>query len=196
LSDEWHPARVATQRKEKVIVKKRILILVLLLVSGVWLAGIAFVQTTTISNPKAASVGLSELSKKLKRGKTFNVEVQVDLAGVNAPDGHASTLGSYVIPISFDRNALEFISAGGGDSAAFAPTSTTNAQTANANGVVTLVGAQTTSDAMMGTIGVASLSFRVIAAQKGNTILSINSELDSPGLSLASTAAATMTNNP
>jgi len=179
--------------------KKRIIIALLSIACALSLLGVVFVQTEPIDNPIAGVVSLDGPSKKIKRGKTFTAQVRVDLTGVKAPgSSQLATLGSYVIPIAFDRAALEFVSAGGGDSLEFAsaPQGVTSAQTANTNGVVTLVGAQTGFDGVKGTVGVASVSFRVIATNKGRTTIEFNPELAAPGLSLASTARSTTTSEP
>jgi len=61
----------------------------------------------------------------------YTAQVKVDLTGVTAPGANQpAAIGSYVVPITFDRTALEFVSVAGGDSAPFAsgPTSATNQQ--------------------------------------------------------------------
>src|SRR3989442_946247 len=67
------------------------------------------------------TVSLEAAAKKLKRGRTYDFQVRVDLTAVNAPGANQpAAIGSYVVPISFDRSALEYVSASGGDTSAFA----------------------------------------------------------------------------
>src|SRR5262249_15259993 len=87
--------------------------------------------------PSVATVAVEFPAKKLKRGKMYTAQVKVDLTGVTAPGANQpAAIGSYVVPITFDRTALEFVSVAGGDSApsASGPTSATNPAAANAPG--------------------------------------------------------------
>jgi len=139
--------------------------------------------------PSAATVDVEFPAKKLKRGKMYTAQVKVDLTAVTAPGtNQPAAIGSYVVPITFDRTALEFVSVAGGDSAPFAsgPTSATNPAAANAAAMVTVAGAQTTSDSTTGAVFVAGLTFKVIAGDSGSTALGVNPQLAAPGLSLAS----------
>ena len=166
--------------------KRKILNLLLLVGCGVLLAGVAFLQIAPQNTPATVSL---QGPTQVRIGDTFTLFVRVDLTGVTTPGSNQpAALGSYVIPISFDRSLLEFVSAGGGETPAFAagPASVTNALTANARGVLTLVGAQTASDAVTGVVGAASVRLRVIATQAGSTTVSVHPALAAPGLSLAS----------
>ena len=166
--------------------KKRSIPILLIVTAVVLVVKAVFVQTTSITPLKTAIVSL-EAPNKLKRGKPASFQVKVDLSGVTTPTGNQpATLASYVIPIRFDPSALEFVSATSGDSSTLTPARVTTAQIANANGLVTIVGTQTGSEAPTGVVSIASLEFRVVASQKGKTTVEINPELAAPGLSLCS----------
>jgi hypothetical protein len=180
--------------------RKRSLSLVIMISLGVLLTGRAFQirpgETLAPNNPAKVSL---EVPAKAKRGKTVTLQVIVDMTGVTSPGtSQPAALGSYVIPISFDRSLFEFVSAGGGETAAFGsgPASITNAQSANVSGVVTLLGSQTASDTTTGVVRVANVTFRVVAEKKGKSTLSVNAELGTPGLSLASPTGSAMPSAP
>jgi hypothetical protein len=171
--------------------KRRILYLVAFLACAVALAGVVMqARSVEIPAPMAAATVSVEIdAAKLKRNKTYTAQIKVDLTGVTAPGtNQPAAIGCYVIPIIFDRSALEFVSVSGGESAPFAsgPITATNPAAANAVGMVAVVGSQTSSDSTTGTQAIAGVTFKVIATDSGRTSISIGPELAAPGLSLAS----------
>jgi hypothetical protein len=152
---------------------------------------VAFVQTPAITESKQATITINGPAK-LKRRRAAQFRISVDLTGVTEPGtSQPAVLGSYVIPIIFDRTALQFVSASGGDNPSFStgPSSATNAAGANTSGLVTLVGSQTTTNGASGVVEVATLEFTVIAPAKGFTTISVAPQLAAPGLSLSSPAS-------
>ena len=180
--------------------RRRLLNLLMLVSCGALLTGMAFqIMPRDIPSLNSTAKVSLEPPGKAKRGKTITMQVKVDMTGVTAPGtSQPAALGSYVIPISFDRNVLRFVSASGGETSAFAsgPATMTNVQTANTNGLVTLVGSQIVSDTPAGVVGVASVSFTVIALEKGNTTVGVNAQLSAPSLSLASPTPSGMVSEP
>ena len=180
--------------------RSRLLNFPMLISCGALLTGMAF-QIMPRDIPALDSTAWVSLEPpgKAKRGKTITMQVKVDMTGVTAPGtSQSAALGSYVIPISFDRNVLKFVSASGGETSGFGsgPATVTNVQTANTNGLVTLVGAQTLSGTPAGVVGVASVSFTVIALEKGNTTVGVNAQLSAHSLSLASATPSGMVSEP
>lgn len=151
---------------------------------------LAFAGMSTLhaqSNPSGpASVSLTTPSSAVVQGRSFTIDVQVDLTGLTGTCGANSTplvLGGYQIPIDFTPARMTYVSAASCGNPVFntAPTST-SASTANANGRLTIAASSTTQNAPTGKVCVARLTFQA-GTTAGTTPVTPNG---TAGLSLSS----------
>ena len=116
------------------------------------------------------AVGGGERMKPIIVAGAIHVAIAVDLRDVIV-DGSPAVLGAYVASVTFDRTKIAYVETIAGTDPLFAEAfHATNAQKANADGIVKVAGVQTSRQAPSGMVHPATVIFRQIAAGGISTI--------------------------